>query len=193
MNKLVMDPCISCGVERPTRKQKLGTRCWDCTGRTPRNTATYKALGISNITRHPLYGVWHSMKQRCYRKKRKDYSRYGGRGITVCREWYSSAFAFVIWSHANGYRHGLEIDRIDNDGSYSPDNCEWVTPAANVRKSSMTKLSIEVIPAISWFIRMGYKDTEIGATFFVHRRTISDIRRGNTWSDISGLGAAASA
>lgn len=79
-----------------------------------------------NEDRHRLHDVWHSMIYRCSNPLNKSYKHYGGRGITVCDEWQEFK-AFYDWAIESGYKKGLSIDRINNDGNYEPSNCRWVT------------------------------------------------------------------
>ena len=76
------------------------------------------------------------MIQRCTNPNRESYRQYGGRGIAVCEEWAQSFESFYVWAISNGYGDNLQIDRIDNDGNYTPENCRWVTPVENMGNTS---------------------------------------------------------
>lgn len=73
-----------------------------------------------------LYNVWAQMISRCTYSNRWDYKHYGGRGITVCNEWFDFV-NFKYWAEHNGYSDTLTLDRINPDGEYSPANCRWST------------------------------------------------------------------
>ncbi len=94
----------------------------------------------SSIIDKRLYQVWSNMRQRCSNPNHPEYQNYGGRGIKVCLEWDTDFFAFEKWALENGYKHGLSIDRIDNNGYYSPNNCRWadcLIQSNNQRKTIM--------------------------------------------------------
>lgn len=62
-------------------------------------------------TKHPLYAVWNGIKQRCYSPKRKDYSKYGGIGVTMHKDWLNDPVAFITFCEANGWKQGLVVDK----------------------------------------------------------------------------------
>ena len=79
-------------------------------------------------TNHPLYQLYLSMVQRCYKPNHKAYASYGGRGITVCQEWLDNPHNFYDWVESIGGRpEGYTLDRIDNSKGYSPDNCKFIS------------------------------------------------------------------
>jgi hypothetical protein len=91
-----------------------------------------------------LYTIWASMKQRCSNPSSSPshWHRYGGRGIAICDEWINSFENFRDWALANGYNDELMIDRIDNDGNYTPENCRWVTETVQ-QNNKMTNRFVE--------------------------------------------------
>lgn len=98
----------------------------------------YRNRGNHGLTNTKLYGVWHTMKSRCFNPNNKKYKNYGGRGITVCDEWRHDFQAFYDWAMSHGYEEGLTLDRVDNDRGYCPENCRWAdwkTQANNMRRT----------------------------------------------------------
>lgn len=86
-----------------------------------------------------LHRVWKGMRRRCNYKAGTRYAYYGGRGIRICDEWNDFA-AFRLWAMANGYEHGLSIERIDNNGNYEPSNCVWANQTIQNRNKRNNKV-----------------------------------------------------
>lgn len=102
-------------------------------------------LTIQRFTTHKHTGtrtfrIWLAMRQRCYCPSQKEYSRYGGRGITVCKRWRTSFQNFL--TDMGECPEGYSIDRINSDGNYEPGNCRWADAKTQGRNTS-TNVYIE--------------------------------------------------
>ncbi len=111
--------CCGCKGDEKTRLRSMG------------NKFTYR----HGLVNHPLRGIWKAMISRCYNENNKYYKNYGGRGIKVCDEWKNDLISFYNWAVAAGWVKRLSIDRKDNNGHYTPENCQWITISENSRKN----------------------------------------------------------
>jgi len=98
-------------------------------------THDYKPFQNKDIVR-----LRQNMITRCYRKNSKSYKDYGGRGIIICDEWLNNHDAFEKWCMESGWKKGLEIDRIDNEGNYTPENCRFVTKRDNCNNRRTSRM-----------------------------------------------------
>jgi hypothetical protein len=89
---------------------------------------------------HPLYGTWRTMRQRCLNPNCKDYHRYGGRGITVCKRWLgTSGFDRFIADMGPRPSKEYSIERCNNNRGYTPLNCKWATRSEQHRNTRQTR------------------------------------------------------
>lgn len=170
--------CV-CGSIRNVEAGRLkaggSLRCKAC--------ATRNRLTTHGKSNHLIYGVWLGIKKRCYNQNEDMYHRYGGRGITVCGEWMAS-FENFLKDMGDGYRKGLQIDRIDNDGNYEPSNCRWITPINNIRNSTIARLNLSDVKDIKLKISLGVNQSELARKYGISRSTICDIKYQRTWGDV---------
>lgn len=118
----------------------------DCT-KNVRHNHNFDYLELLTASKHPKhaaysdspeYQVWSNMKTRCLNSNSRSYKYYGERGIKICKKWLKSFNAFY---RDMGPRPSpdFSIDRIDNDGDYTPNNCRWATWEQQASNKSRAK------------------------------------------------------
>lgn len=122
-----------CGNEKEVRVNSLRTGNTKSCGCLTRELLT-KRNTKHGMRYHPAYDTYNGMMARCYNENKKAYHHYGGRGIEVDEEWHDIN-AFLKWCEDNGFKSEYQLDRIDNNKNYGPDNCRFVTPTVNLRNT----------------------------------------------------------
>ena len=120
-----------CGIEKPVHPSNLKS------GKSSGCSKCSSGMARHRKYQHPLYAVWTAMKQRCMNPTNRYYNNYGARGITVAEEWVDSPETFIEWCLNNGWKKGLQLDRKNNDGPYSPNNCRFITQQENLLNSRL--------------------------------------------------------
>ena len=135
------------------------------------------------MNRTPIYFIYHSMKSRCYNKNDKNYHNYGGRGIAVCDRWLESIENFV-YDMGDKPTPSHSIDRIDNDGNYTPYNCKWSTPREQVLNRRMQNNNTSGVRGVSmykrtgqWKVRIKTNGVDIHLGYFTNKEDAIDARK----------------
>ena len=182
---------------RKTRKEKNKNGFWiyyaifkcpDCLQEVERTFSNGKISKSCGNHQHgetdtKLYSVWTNIKQRCLNLNSEDYPDYGGREIIICPEWINDYTKFRDWALNNGYKEGLQINRINNDGNYEPNNCNFVTAKENSRNRRGQKIkNIEMADEIRVLYATGnYIQQELAEKYGVKRNRISIIVNNKNW------------
>ena len=130
---------------------------------TPRET-NCRVLTTHGQSKTKLYKVWNQMKQRCSNPKSKGYHNYGGKGISVCKEWQDDFNVFHSWALQNGYEIGKEIHRVNSNGNYSPENCVFIEKSIH-RREHKEALDKEQKEEVIRLYKRGASLREIGRIF----------------------------
>lgn len=137
--------------------------------------------------KHPLYKKWQDMIMRCTRPNDQKYPWYGGKGVTVCKEWTDNPVAFINWCLSNGWEPGKQIDKdikFPGNKIYSPDTCSIVSRRDNMiavvgrssgRITSKMKITEAQVIGIVERRNSGESFNAIAIDFDVHPTTISRI------------------
>lgn len=147
----------SCGCRRAANMRKVSTKHGNST--------------------HPLYTRWVNMHSRCYDPAHNRYYRYGGRGVFVCERWHD--FNLYLEDVLPTYREGLTLDRIDNDGPYSPDNFRWASYRTQARNKPACVVSEKSIAEMRrMYLETNCTQKDVGEAFGYSRDTVKHYLRG---------------
>ncbi len=191
--KLLKQECVGPPGKR-NHKKKLTLLCEHCgttVTRTSWSGVKAKSCGcLPNVThgksKHPLYGVWHGLKDRCLNPNGKNKVRYFERGVSVCDLWLSFE-PFYKWAIENGWQPGLILDRIDNNQGYSPANCRFVNIEQSNRNRTNTTITANQAAEAKRLIGLGLTNLEISNALGIKRTTIKNIRKGAAWKNTPTL------
>lgn len=135
---------LSCQAEPCTRKPVAKGVCMKHYVQL-RRYGEFRETNYGKYEDRTLYYTWRDMKARCLKPNHKDYRHYGGRGITICERWLSKD-GYKNFCADMGHRPSREfsLDRVNNDGGYSPENCRWATKSEQMRnrRQSTRKLTL---------------------------------------------------
>ncbi len=130
----------SCGCEFETRKSSITSKkhpvlhCRRCA----QDIINSKNRKHGDATGVKLYDRWMNMKSRVNAKTGRNFISYLSKGIIVCDEW-KDYLPFKEWAINSGYKEGLELDRINNNGNYEPSNCRWVTRSIQTQNTRLLR------------------------------------------------------
>lgn len=131
---------------------------------------------------HPLYQTWLGMRRRCSDEKYRDFLNYGARGITVCDKWQNDFWAFVSdMGPKPSKRHSVE--RMDNNGNYTPDNCKWATYEEQARNRRSAVITEDLAIEIKRRMKFGDNLGDIARAMKLSYGQVRNVAVGQSWAD----------
>ena len=170
-----------CGREVVVREDNLRSEHTQSCGCLSRELARERNT-THGCTNEPWYPTYKTMMQRCGHFKgasEGDLHRYRDRGITVCELWQKSPQAFGDWLLSHGWRKGLQIDRIDNNQGYCPENCRVVTQKENDNNRRVTLRLDDGTPLAMFCSSLGIDTIKGGKVTQKYNRIQNMWRRGH--------------
>ena len=167
-NKVLWRCGCDCGGVKVTRAENLSkgsTNSCGCLANEQKKAAAQMRDHEFTRTKWPVeYRAWNAMIRRCYDKKHPSFSRYAGRGITVCDDWIDSFPTFC--ADMQRCPEGSTLDRIDNASGYARNNCRWATrkeQANNRRSNTLITCNNETLNISQWSARLGVSQSTIAS------------------------------
>lgn len=115
------------------------------------------------MTNSPEHISWRGARERCLNKNHKDYSTYGGKGVSMCKRWD----LFINFLEDMGKRPpNNTLDRIDSNGDYEPSNCRWVDKTTQCRNQKIRKDNSSGVKGVTlkgnkWYARISVNKKRI--------------------------------
>jgi hypothetical protein len=146
-------------------------------------------------TKHKLYNLRYTIMSRCYNAKPKEFPHYQGKSIQVFKKWQDDPCSFYQWCLDHGWKKDLSIDRINSEGDYEPNNCQFISLSENSKKTHRERnmfgetapnavLKETQVLEIKRLLNLGVTCVRLARDFGVKKNTIGRIKRGETWKHL---------